>query len=146
MSTSHVEIVMASHCNGAHRLFGGQLMTWIDVVSAVEARRHSKTKVTLKVVDNLNFLSPVFVDETVAIEAKLTWTGTTSMEISVNTFVEKLDGSTCLVNKAYLVFVAIDDDNNPVPVPKFIPSTPEEKIEYAAAELRRRNRLQKNKI
>ena len=141
MSTSHVEIVMASHCNGAHRLFGGQLMSWIDITAAVEARRHSKTSVTLKAVDNLNFLSPVFMDETVAIDAALTWTGRTSMEIKVSTYVEKLNGERDLVNVAYLVFVAIDNSGEPVEVPAFVPKTDEEINEFEAASSRHIQRI-----
>ncbi|MFA6735441.1 acyl-CoA thioesterase [Candidatus Nomurabacteria bacterium] len=141
MSTSHVEIVMASHCNGAHRLFGGQLMSWIDITAAVEARRHSKTSVTLKAVDNLNFLSPVFMDETVAIDAALTWTGRTSMEIKVSTYVEKLNGERDLVNVAYLVFVAIDNSGEPVEVPGFVPKTDEEINEFEAASSRHIQRI-----
>lgn len=143
MSTSHVQIIMASHVNGIHRLFGGQLMSWIDVVAAVEAKRHAKAGVTLLTVDNLTFLSPVYMDETVALEAKLTWTGHTSMEIRVNTFVEKLDGVQVLVNKAYLVFVAIDDNGNPIPVEPFIPETDEEKKEWTSAIERKKIRLGK---
>ncbi|MHB8964279.1 MAG: acyl-CoA thioesterase [Saccharofermentanales bacterium] len=141
MSTSHVQIVMASHCNGIHRLFGGQLLSWVDVVAAVEARRHARSGVTLKMVDNLTFLSPVFMDETVSLEATITWSGRTSMEIMVNTYVEKIDGSRNLVNKAYLVFVAIDDDGNPIPVRPFVPATPEQEAEMLAAAGRRRIRL-----
>lgn len=145
MSTSHVQIIMASHVNGIHRLFGGQLMTWIDVVAAVEAKRHAKSGVTLLTVDHLTFLSPVFMDETVALEATLTWTGRTSMEIKVYTYVEKLDGTKLLVNKAYLVFVAIDDDGNPIPVPPFVPKTDEEKKEWETANTRKNVRLKENK-
>lgn len=141
MSTSHVQIVMASHVNGIHRLFGGQLMSWIDVVAAVEAKRHAKSGVTLLTVDHLTFLSPVFMDETVALEAKLTWTGHTSMEIKVDTFVEKLDGTKTLVNSAYLVFVAIDNDGNTVQVPAFVPQTQEEKAEFASAVKRKAARI-----
>lgn len=142
MSTSHVQIVMASHVNGIHRLFGGQLMAWIDVVAAVEAKRHSKSSVTLLTVDHLTFLSPVYMDETVALEADLTWTGRTSMEVRVLTYVEKLDGTRTLVNKAYLVFVAIDENEKPVPVPPFIPKTPEETAEWEAAAARKSIRMQ----
>jgi len=141
MSTSHVQIIMASHVNGVHRLFGGQLMAWIDIVAAVEAKRHSKSSVTLLNVDHLTFLHPVFMDETVALEAKLTWTGRTSMEIKVNTYVEKLDGTRYLVNKAYLVFVAIDDSGNPIPVIPYIPATAEEIKEFEEANCRKNIRL-----
>ena len=145
MSTSHVEIVMASHVNGIHRLFGGQLMAWIDVVAAVEAKRHAKSGVTLLTVDHLTFLSPVYMDETVALEATLTWTGRTSMEIRVLTYVEKTDGAKILVNKAYLVFVAIDDNEKPVPVPAFHPQTAEERAEWDAAVARKDNRLKERR-
>jgi acyl-CoA hydrolase len=57
--------------------------------------------------------------------------------------VERLDGSRELINRAYLVFVALDDEDRPVQVPAFIPETTEEKQEYAAAEERRRIRLQR---
>ncbi len=141
MSTSHVEIVMASHVNGIHRLFGGQLMAWIDVVAAVEAKRHARSGVTLLTVDHLTFLSPVFMDETVSLEASLTWTGKTSMEVRVLTYVEKNNGEKALVNKAYLVFVAIDDSGKPIPVPPFVPKTAEEKAEWQAAVKRKDIRL-----
>ncbi|MHB1483054.1 MAG: acyl-CoA thioesterase [Saccharofermentanales bacterium] len=143
MPTSHVEIVMASHVNGIHRLFGGQLMSWIDVVAAVEAKRHAKSGVTLLTVDNLTFLSPVFMDETVALEARLTWTGHTSMEIKVDTYVEKLDGSKSLVNSAYLVFVAIDNDGNPITVPAFTPRTQDEITEWESAVKRKSLRIKR---
>jgi acyl-CoA hydrolase len=145
MSTSHVQIIMASHVNGIHRLFGGQLMTWIDVVAAVEAKRHAKSGVTLLTVDHLTFLYPVFMDETVALEASLTWTGRTSMEIKVYTYVEKLDGTRILVNKAYLVFVAIDENGTPMKVPPFVPQTPEEISEWAAATKRKNLRLSESR-
>ena len=118
-------------------------MSWIDIVAAVEARRHAKASVTLKAVDNLNFLSPVFMDETVAMEAELTWTGRTSMEIRVNTFVEKLNGERDLVNRAYLVFVAIDNEGTPVAVPSFIPVSAEQRAEIAAAQIRHKIRTGK---
>jgi acyl-CoA hydrolase len=59
----------------------------------------------------------------------------------VDSLVERLDGSRELINRAYLVFVAIGEDEKPIPVPPFIPETLEEKKEYAAAESRRKNRL-----
>jgi acyl-CoA hydrolase len=84
------------------------------------------------------------MDETVALEASLTWSGKTSMEVRVLAYVEKLDGTKVLVNKAYLVFVAIDDTGLPVPVPVFIPGTLEEKVEWEAAVKRRDARMKEN--
>ena len=71
----------------------------------------------------------------------VTWSGKTSLEVRVDTYVETLAGDRELTNQAYLVFVALGDDGKPAPVPKYIPETEEEKREYEAAADRRRIRL-----
>ena len=141
--TTAVQIVMPQHCNGYSkpRLFGGQIMAWIDVVGAVAARRYTGKAVTTVCVDNLTFLKPAYLNDTVVQEAQVTWTGRTSLEVRVDSMVERLDGTRELINRAYAVFVAIDDDDRPAGIPPFIPETIEEKQEYAAAEDRRRIRL-----
>ena len=145
--TSTVQIVMPQHCNGyaRPRLFGGQIMAWIDVVGAVAARRYTGRAVTTVCIDNLNFLQPAFLNDTVVQEAVVTWTGRTSLEVRVDSMVERLDGSRELINRAYVVFVALDDEDRPASVKPFIPETIEEKLEYAASEERRKVRLQRNK-
>ncbi len=141
--TTSVEIVLRQHCNGygRARLFGGQLMSWIDITGAVAARRYTKSNVTTVCVDHLTFLKPAYMGDTVVQEAYVTWTGKTSLEVRVDTFVEKLDGARELTNSAYVVYVALDEDDRPIPVPAFIPETEEEKAEYEAALERRRIRL-----
>jgi len=141
MLTSQVQIVMPSHVNGTGRLFGGQLMAWIDVTAAVEARRHSCCQVITVAVDKLRFLGPAFLDETIRLDARVTWTGRTSLEVRVDSYVEALSGTERTINHAYLVFVALDERGKPAPIPPFVPSTEEEKTEWAEAEKRRANRL-----
>ena len=141
MITSQVQIVMPSHVNGTQRLFGGQLMAWIDVTAAVEARRHTRRQVITAAVDNLRFLGPAFLDETVRLDARVTWTGRTSLEVRVDSFVESIAGKERLINRAYLVFVALDENGNPSPFPSFEPSTDDEKAEWDQAEKRRAARL-----
>ncbi|MDR2159769.1 MAG: acyl-CoA thioesterase [Treponema sp.] len=141
MVTSQVQIIMPPHVNGFNRLFGGQLMAWIDIAAAVEARRHTRRQVITAAVDNLRFLGPAFLDETVRLDARVTWTGRTSLEVRVESFVESLAGTERLINRAYLVFVAMDDQGRPAPFPAFEPASPEEKLEWARAEERRRMRL-----
>ena len=141
--TTAVQIVLPQHCNGYRnpRLFGGQIMAWIDVVGAVAARRFAQSAVTTVCVDNLNFLSAAYLNDTIVQEARVTWSGRTSLEVRVDSFVEQLDGARRRVNRAYLVFVAIDENDQPIPVRAFEPRTEEERSEYAAAEERRRIRL-----
>ena len=141
--TTSVQIIMPQHCNGYRkpRLFGGQIMAWIDVVGAVAARRYTQKAVTTVCIDNLTFLKPAYLNDTVVQEAQVTWTGHTSLEVRVDSMVERLDGSRELINRAYVVFVAIDDQDKPSSVPPFIPNTDEEKEEFEKAELRREIRL-----
>ena len=62
--TEQVQILNQSNINGFGRLFGGQLMQWIDVVAAVTARRHSEKNVTTVLVDRLEFKKPARVNNT----------------------------------------------------------------------------------
>ena len=141
--TTAVQIELPQHCNGYNRprLFGGQIMAWIDIVGAVAARRYAQCGVTTVCVDNLNFLSAAYLNDTIVQEAVVTWTGNTSMEVRVDSYVEQLDGTRRRVNRAYAVFVALDENDNPRPVKPFIPQTDQECREYEAAEQRRRIRL-----
>ncbi len=141
--TTAVQIVMPQHCNGyaKPRLFGGQIMAWIDVVGAVAARRYTQRAVTTVCIDNLTFLKPAYLNDTVVQEAVVTWTGRTSLEVRVDSMVERLDGSRELINRAYAVFVALDDEDKPVPIPMLTPVTDSEKQEFQAAEQRRQIRL-----
>ncbi len=141
--TTAVQIVLPQHCNGYEtpRLFGGQLMAWIDIIAAVAARRYARCAVTTVCVDNLAFLAPAYLNDTVVQEARVTWTGTTSLEVRVDTYVERLNRDREAVNRAYLVFVAIDAGGRPVPVPPFAPETAEEEAEYRAACARRERRI-----
>ncbi|MBR0406794.1 MAG: acyl-CoA thioesterase [Clostridia bacterium] len=143
--TTSVQIILPQHCNGYKkpRLFGGQIMAWIDIIGAVAARRYAKCAVTTVCVDSLTFIAPAYLNDTVVQEACVVWTGRTSMEVRVDSFVEQLDGTRAMVNRAYAVFVAIDDDEHPTPVPPFVPETAEEKQEYEAAQERRKKRMGK---
>ena len=108
-AVEQTQIVLASHINGAGRLFGGQLMEWIDIVAGVVARRHSHCNQTTASVDSLQFKEAVYMNDTLILFGKLTYVGHTSMEVQVDTYVEALDGTRKLVNTAYFVMVALDN-------------------------------------
>lgn len=139
----HTQILLAEHLNGSGRLFGGRLMEWIDITAGVAARRHSGCNVTTASIDTLHFKSPAFVNDTVVLLAKVTYVGRTSMEVRVDTFVEALSGERRVINTAYLVLVALDEDGKPTPVPPLICQTDEDRMEYEAA--KRRSTLRKER-
>lgn len=138
-----VQTVFVSHLNAQGRLFGGQLVAWIDIVAGVVARRHSNRSVTTAEIDNLQFKSPIFADNVVVLHGRLTYVGRTSMEVRVDSYVEARSGERKLVNTAYLVLVALDENGKPVPVPGLACNTPEEKAEWEAGLKRRQLRQQR---
>ena len=141
--TEQVQILLPEHINGYNRLFGGQLMQWIDVVAAVVARRHSNRNVTTASIDNLQFKAAAHVNDTVVLFGQITYVGRTSMEVRVQTYVEGMDGIRRLINRAYFVMVALDENEKPTPVPGILPETLEEKLEYEAGI--KRNALRKQR-
>lgn len=135
--TEQVQMVLPPHLNNQNRLFGGQLVSWIDVVACAVARRHSHRHITTAEIDSLQFKAPVFANDVVVLHGKLTYVGRTSMEVRVDSYVEELSGERRLVNTAYLVVVALDENQKPVEVPRLILDTPEEKAEWEAGQKRR---------
>ena len=140
--TEQVHILSQGNLNGYSRFFGGQLMGWIDVVAAVVARRHSGRNVTTAVVDMLQFQAPAYANDTVLILGKITYAGRTSMEIKVTVYVEELSGERKLINTAYVVMVALDENERPTEVPGLILETEEERTEYENAKLRKARRME----
>ena len=138
-----VHIVRPNHLNGANRLFGGILMQWIDEVAGIVAKRHSMCNVTTASVDNLTFLHGAYQNDMVVITGKVTWVGSTSMEVCVDTYVETLCGKRDRINNAHFMMVALDENNKPVKVPQLILQTEEEKLAWAHGEERKRIRNQR---
>lgn len=138
------ELVLPNDTNLLGNLLGGRLMHWIDIAGAMAASRHSNRIVATVSLDSLDFRHPARMGELVILKAKLTWTGKTSMEVSVNVYAENIkSGRTIKTNHAFLTFVALDEDGKPTQVPELIPQTEEEKKHFKEAELRRSERLKR---
>ena len=142
--TEQVHLIMQQHLNGGGRLFGGALMQWLDEVAGVVAMRHAETyRVVTAAVDNLQFKHAIYEGETVVLKGYVTDVGRTSMEVRVDTFVESLSGARKLVNTAYVVMVALDENEHPMEVPGLLVETDEEKAEWEAGV--KRNDLRKHR-
>jgi len=140
-----VHLVMPCHLNGASRLFGGVLMQWIDEVAGIVAKRHSMCNVTTASVDNLTFLNGARNGDMIVIKGKLTWVGSSSMEVCVDTYVENRQGDRERINNAHFMMVALDDNDHPAQVPRLILQTEDEKLAWSHGEERRRIRIQRRK-
>ena len=135
-----VHIIRPTHLNGANRLFGGILMQWIDEVAGIVAKRHSMSNVTTASVDNLTFLHGAYQNDLVVIKGKMTWVGSTSMEVCVDTYVESPKGERHRINNAHFMMVALDENDRPIQVPRLILQTEDEHLAWAHGEERRRIR------
>ena len=134
--TEQIQLILPEHLNPSGRLFGGQLLSWIDIVAAVTAQRHSGSHVTTVSIDRLSFKEGAFPGDTLVLRGRMTYAGKTSMEIRVDTFREDLSGKRRLINCAYLVMVAIDRMQKPVRVPRLKLSTLTEEMEWERAKIR----------
>lgn len=136
-----MHMVRPNHLNSAGRLFGGELMQWIDEVAGLVAKRHCRMNVTTASVDNLRFLKGAYQGDTVVIIGKITYVGRTSMEVRVDTYCENVIGERRPINRAYFTMVALDENDHPVEVPQILIETEMQKAEWENAKKRRANRL-----
>lgn len=134
-----VHIVMPADVNANFNLFGGILMQWIDVVAGVVGRRHAGRDVLTAAVDNLQFLAPAYLNDIVELKGRVTYVGNTSMEVCVETFVERTNDPShkILVNRAYFTMVALSKSGKPTQVPLLALVGDEEKADFEAGKHRR---------
>ena len=113
-------------------------MNWMDITAAISAQRHSnRTSVTASV-NNVSFNNPIPRGSVVTIEANISRSFNSSMEIFLDVYAEDtLSGEKTKCNEAIYTFVAVSKLGKPVKVPEVIPETKTEKIRFDGA-LRRR--------
>ena len=132
------EIVLPNDTNNLDNLMGGRLMYWMDIIAAIAAQRHSnRTSVTASV-NNVSFNNPIPRGSVVTIEANISRSFTSSMEIFLDVWAEDtLSGEKTKCNEAIYTFVAVSKLGKPVKVPTVKPETEIEQERFDGA-LRRR--------
>lgn len=140
------ELVLPSHTNALSSIFGGVIMSWIDIAGAISAQRHCKSNVVTASIDALNFEAPVYAGWVVNLRAKVNYTGRTSMEVGVRVDAENTStGEKFKTASAYLTFVAIDEHGHPVVIPQLELENETDVRRNGAAKVRRENRLKINR-
>lgn len=136
------QLVLPTHTNALDTVFGGTVMSWIDIVGAIAAQRHSATDVVTASIDQLNFIAPIRKGWVVNLKASVNFTSRTSMEIGVRVDAENPKTSEMFhTASAYMTFVALGSDGRPSAIPGLLLETDIEKRRFAAAEKRRAQRL-----
>lgn len=143
--TQQIHVIMYPDINGIDRLFGGQLLKWIDEVAGATARRHCGHDVTTVAIDNMNFKAGAYLNDVIVLIGKVTHVGNTSMEVRVDTYREDADGTRRPINRAYFVMVNMGEEGRPTAAPGLILENEAQQIEWNNAVKRRELRLLRQK-
>ena len=136
------ELVLPNDTNTLGNLMGGKLMHWMDIAAAISSQKHCNCPVVTASVDNVSFANPIKLGNLLTIEAKLTRSFNSSMEVYLRVWGEDLSAQyKYLSNEAYMTFVALDPNSRPRKVPELVPETEAEKRMFEGALRRRQLRL-----
>ncbi|WP_339149084.1 MULTISPECIES: acyl-CoA thioesterase [unclassified Sutcliffiella] len=141
--------VFPNDINNHNTLFGGKLLSDVDMLASISAARLCRCECVTASMDSVDFLSPIRPTDAVIFESFVTWTGNSSMEVFVKVTAEDLTkGTKNIAATAFLTFVALDDQGKPAQVPSITPETEEEFYLNKTGEDRakaRRNRRRESK-
>src|SRR4051812_6204226 len=103
------ELVLPGQANSLGTIFGGVVMSWVDIAAAIAAQRHTRKAVVTASVDALHFIAPIKVGWIVNIMAAVNYVSRSSMEVGVRVDAENpMTGERFHTLTAYLTFVAVD--------------------------------------
>ena len=130
------------HANLLGNVHGGWIMKLVDEAGALTCMRHAQKKVVTVAIDSMTFRQPIRIGDLIILNAEVTYTGHTSMEAEVQVVAENpITGERTHTNTAYLLYVALDDEGRPTPVPALIIETEEEKQRMEQAKKRQAYRI-----
>jgi len=116
-----------STVNFGGKVHGGTVMKWIDEAGYACATAWAKRYCVTVFVGGIRFHHPVKIGELVEVEARLAYTGNTSMNISVEVRSGDIKGGRLrTTTECLIVFVSVDEEGQPVPVDAWLPETPGE--------------------
>lgn len=132
------ELVLPNDTNNFGNLMGGRLMYWMDIAAALSAMKHCAAPVVTASVDNISFETPIKIGNVVHIEATVTRSFNSSMEVHMVVYGEDvIQQYKYKSNEAYYTFVALDPNNKPRKVNTLVPES-EDEIRLFEGALRRR--------
>jgi uncharacterized protein (TIGR00369 family) len=135
------QLMEVTDANIAGNVHGGVIMRLVDTAAALAAIRHAGGLCVTVSLDEMSFLEPVHIGDVVTIHAMVNDVGTTSLECGVRVDAENpVTGERVHASSAYLVFVAIDEEGHPRPVPPLVPETDDDRRRQHEAHLRRQAR------
>lgn len=138
------QLMQPEFANLRGAVHGGWIMKLADEAGGLAAMRHAQTGVVTVAIDQMSFNHPIRIGDLVVLQAEVTYVGNSSMETRVTVSAENpVTGSRHQTNAAYLVYVALDDQGRPTPVPRLVAETEPEKRRMQQGEQRQAARLER---
>jgi uncharacterized protein (TIGR00369 family) len=139
---SLAQLMQPEHANNLGHVHGGWIMKLVDEAGALACMRHAQQRVVTVAVDRMTFHQPIRITDLVTLTAEVSYVGRTSLEAEVHVVAENpITGERTHTNTAYLVYVALDENGKPVPVPALIPETEEQRQRMEEGKTRQAYRL-----
>ena len=136
------QLMQPVHANNHGNVHGGEIMRLVDEAGALACMRHAGHRVVTVAVDRMTFRQPIQLGDLVTLTSEVSYVGRTSLEAEVLVSAENpVTGECVYTNTAYLVYVALDDDGQPVQVPPLIPEDDEQRERLAEGRIRQQIRL-----
>lgn len=140
--TTISQLMQSEHANLLGNVHGGWVMKLVDEAGALACMRHAQKKVVTVAIDSMTFRQPIKLGDLVTLNAEVSYTGHTSMEVAVEVLAENpITGERTHTNTAYLVYVALDDEGRPTSVPPLKAETEEDRRKLEQAHKRQERRL-----
>lgn len=135
-----MELIDANAHGNVH---GGAIMRMVDESAAIVAIKHCRCpRVVTARVERFDFLAPAFIGDVVSVDCEMHYVGRTSMEVGVEVMAEDLrSGEMRHIASSYVIYVALDENRKPTPVPPLVPADAAEAAKIERARVRRQ-RLQ----
>jgi uncharacterized protein (TIGR00369 family) len=145
MHTSHItiaQLMQPEHANTVGNVHGGWIMKLVDEAGALAGMRHAGQRVATVAIDQMIFRQPIRIGDLVILNAEVSYVGRTSMEVEVQVVAENpITGERTHTDTAYLVYVALDENGRPTPVPPLLAEDSAEKARMESAKERQQRRL-----
>ena len=144
---SIAQLMQPEHANNLGNVHGGWIMKLVDEAGALACMRHAQRRVVTVAMDQMVFRQPIRIGDLVILNAEVTYAGRTSMEAEVQVTAENpVTGERTHTNTAYVVYVAMDENGQSVPVPPLFAETEDEKQRMRKAQERQKRRLSQDMI
>lgn len=142
--TIQTHLVLPPDTNHMNTIFGGKVLAYIDEIAAITSMKHAKMETVTASFDSVDFYAPVRSGEILELEAVVSNTGRSSMEIYIRVQARDIEtNDTKLTTESFVTMVAVNEKGEPQPVAPVFPETNEERRLFESGPARRAHRKAK---